>query len=511
VRWQQVTARRNALMSPRDRPRRAPVSSGYAKTAGAAFLWEGTYLGGTRAIQLLRFVILARLLAPHDFGLLAVAWSVVEVGQGLSDWGLDKAVVQRSDVSDREYNAAWTLDLLRCLALAIVIGLAAPGIAAAFGEARATNLIRVLGLTPVFYATGSIKRLELQRRLDFRSLTFIRLPEVLVEAVVAITLVPWIGVWALAVAALVSISCTVALSYVLAPHRPRLVPDWSLTVRLLRFGRWLFVTGVAVMVGEALLRAVVSRQLGTEQLGLFYLATRLASLPLSTVSQVVWTVGISLHARLQADVQRGAAALQQVLITMSALLLPAYALLFVLADSMTVHVLGPKWSGAAPLIKILALGNMAAIGAGAIRPMLDGRGYPQYSSALIGATQTMVISLAAWVGGPSAGIVGVAWGRALVDFALLPAWVWAARRLLPDAFRGIGKIIVALVFSAAVAALAALGLVNTIASAWGTLIAAVIGAAVTLMAVLTLDQSLKLGFVASIKNVLPQTLFASSS
>ena len=136
------------------------------------------------------------------------AWAVVEVGQGLSDWGLDKALVQRSHVTEYEYNAAWTLDLLRCLALATVIGLAAPVIAAAFGEVGATNLIRVLALTPAVGALTSIKRVELLRRLDFRSFTLIRLPEMAIEAVIAIALAPRIGVWALAVAALISICCT---------------------------------------------------------------------------------------------------------------------------------------------------------------------------------------------------------------------------------------------------------------------------------------------------------------
>src|SRR4029453_5348170 len=143
----------------------------------------------------------ARLLSPHEFGLLAVGWAVVEVGQGLSDWGLDKALIQRPQVSDREYNAGWTLDILRCLILAAVIGLAAPVIATAFGESGATNLIRVLGLTPLLAATASIKKVELHRLLEFRSLTFMRLPEMVVEAAVAITLAPRMGVWALAVAA----------------------------------------------------------------------------------------------------------------------------------------------------------------------------------------------------------------------------------------------------------------------------------------------------------------------
>jgi O-antigen/teichoic acid export membrane protein len=355
------------------------------------------------------------------------------------------------------------------------------------------------------YALGSIKRIDLHRRLEFRSLTFIRLPEMAVEAVIAIVLAPRIGVWALAVAALISISFTVALSYMLAPHRPRFIVDWKVAVSLFRFSRWLTLTSITLFVGEATLRAVISRRLGTESLGVYYLVMRLATLPLGTVSQVVWTVGFSLHARLQADVRRAEAAFQYVLTSMSALVLPVYALLFVLADALTVHVLGPRWSGSTDLIRILALANVAAIGTVAIRPMVEGRGYPRYASALIGANQALVI-LNAYVIAPWAGIVGIAWGRTIIEFALLPAWMWAAKQVLPDAFRGIGKIMLAAGLSAILAALAALAVVNATGSPWGALIAALIGAGITVVTLLALDHSLQLGFVANVKKALP-TLF----
>ena len=172
---------------------------------------------------------------------------------------------------------------------------------------------------------------------------------------------------------------------------------------------------MAVTAAEALLRAVISRHLGTDQLGLYYLAARLAGLPLSTVSQLVLTVGISIHARLQSDLPRSRR-IPGVVTTMAAVLLPTYALLLVLAPGMTAYVLGAKWSGAAPIIRILALGNIAGIAAGAIRPMLEGRGYPQYASVLLVASQTLVIAFAT-VAGSWAGVVGVAWARTVVEFA----------------------------------------------------------------------------------------------
>jgi len=184
-----------------------------------------------------------------------------------------------------------------------------------------------------------------------------------------------------------------------------------------------------------------------------------------------------------------------------------YALLFVLADALTVHVLGPKWSGSTQIIRILALANVAAIGGAAIRPMLEGRGHPRYASVLIGVNQALVIS-SAYVIGRWAGIVGVAWVRTIIEFALLSAWVWAAKQVLPDAFQGIGKIMLTAGFSAALAGLATLAVVSATGSAWGALMAALIGAGTALVVLFALDLSLQLGFVANVKRML-LTLFSS--
>jgi O-antigen/teichoic acid export membrane protein len=182
--------------------------------------------------------------------------------------------------------------------------------------------------------------------------------------------------------------------------------------------------------------------------------------------------------------------------------------LFVLANALTTYVLGPKWSGSTDIIKILAVASVAAVGGAAIRPMLEGRGHPRSASVLIVVNQALMI-LTAYVISPWTGIVGVAWGQAVVQFALLSAWVAAAKRVLPDAFRGMGKIMFAAGLTAALAAMTTLAVITATGSAWGALTAAVMGAAMTLIILLALDRALRLGLVADLKKALP-SLFPSS-
>jgi lipopolysaccharide exporter len=245
------------------------VSGSLARRTGSALLWNGVGLAVTRVISLVRFVILARLLAPDDFGLLAIAWVAIELLLTLTDLGMVTALVQRDRVDASQFDTAWTVGLVRALVVAVAIVVGAPLIAELFEEPRAAGILRALAVAPLLSALASIKIAELTRNLQFRKLTLIRVPEAAVEAAVSIALATVLGVWALVVGVLVANVVRVVLSYLLAPHRPRISFDQGAARSLFRFGRWLFAVGVLGLAGEALLRAGIARRLGTAELGVF--------------------------------------------------------------------------------------------------------------------------------------------------------------------------------------------------------------------------------------------------
>ena len=166
-----------------------------ASRTGSALLWNGAGLAVTRLISLVRFVVLARLLTPEDFGLLAIAWVVIELLLTLTDTGMVTALVQRDRVDESQYDTAWTVGIVRALVVAIVLVVGAPLIAQFFGEPRAASILPPLAAAPVLAALASIKIADLTRNLQFRKLTFIRVPEAAVEAVVSIALATLLGVW----------------------------------------------------------------------------------------------------------------------------------------------------------------------------------------------------------------------------------------------------------------------------------------------------------------------------
>jgi lipopolysaccharide exporter len=478
------------------------VSDSLASRTGSALLWNGIGLAVTRLISLVRFVILARLLAPDDFGLLAIAWVAIELLLTLTDLGMVTALVQRDRVDASQFDTAWTVGLVRALVVTGAIVAGAPLIAELFGEPRAAGVLRALAVAPLLAALASIKIAELTRNLEFRKLTLIRVPEAAVEAAVSIALATLLGVWALVVGVLVANVVRVALSYLLAPHRPRISFDQGAARSLFRFGRWLFAVGVLGLAGEALLRAVIARRLGTAELGVFYLAMRLVMLPLTSIEGAVASIGMPLHARLQADPVRRTRALRTSLVGMLALLVPGYVLLIVLAPSLVHDVLGAHWAGAELPIRVLAVGAAIRAVAAACEPMAVGFGRPQLAAALAAVRLVLVAGLG-WVLAGAAGLVGasVAWLVAEVVVAI--GWLLGTAKMVVRPVTGLGTQLLAVLAAAAAAGLTALGLDRLLPGFPAVVVAAALGLAVAGVVLWSLDRRLDTGLTQELAQIFP--------
>lgn len=413
------------------------MSDRLAAKFGSALIWKGIQLVGVKVIFLARTLILARLLIPEDFGLLAISMIAVDVLLRITDFGMVPALVQKQDVEDQHYNAAWTVGIVRAVAVALIVFMAAPLIAELFSEPRATDLIRIVTIRPILEALVSIKVANLTRDLQFRSLAFIYLPEALANTLVSITLAPFWGVWALIAGALAGPVALIIASYIFAPHRPRLSFAMQPIRPLIQYGRWIFMTSLISVLGSSMVQLVISRQLGAAELGLYYLAAKLAFIPYEVGYEVVGAVAFPLFARLQSDLQKAARAFRSILTGISALLLPVCVLMIVLAPSLVENVLGSRWAGTDSIIRILTLVSVVELIGVTIAPALKGLGQPNRLVVIEISQSLLLITLIWWL----TSLFGVN-GAAL---AWLPAAVVAQTisiiflvQVLPKPFAGLG-------------------------------------------------------------------------
>lgn len=473
------------------------------KRAGSALTWKAAQLGGVKAIFLLRLLILTWLLTPEDFGLLAIAVTAIGFFMTVTDIGMIPALVQGADVDEKQFNVAWSVGLTRALLITAVTILAAPIIAGIFAEPRAVNLIRVLALRPLLDALGSIKVATLTRNLEFRPLAIIKLGEAIMNTVVSIALAYFLGVWALVAGALAGSTLSLILSYLLAPHRPRLSFDRAAIRPLIRFGRWIFLTSLIVLAGSYVLRVVISRQLGTAELGLYFLAAQLAFLPAELASEIVGDVAFPLISRYQSELRQVTKVFHTMLTGLAALLFPVCMLLFVLAPLLVQEILGPRWDGTVPVIRILTLVSLIGIFGEVTGPIFKGLGQP-YRVTLLEVVQSLTIISLVWGLTSRFGLAGaaLAWLPTVIISQLISAVF--IRRALPEPFVGLWRPLLLIILCSGLGAFAALLVVNIIPGLVGFVLASLLAVVMIGVLLWLSDRRFALGLVDDLGQTFPQ-------
>lgn len=474
-----------------------------SRRAGSALAWRTAQHIGVQAIYLIRIPILARLLSPDDFGLMSIALVTLDVLLGLTDVGMVPALVQRDQLERRHYDVAWSVGAARALLVAAVVFVAAPYVATMFAEPRAVPIMRALAIRPLLDAAASIRIADLHRELRFRGLAFLYVGSALFNAAVSIALAPRLGVWALVAGALTGAALLAIVSYVLAPYAPR--PSWDVASAssLVRFGRWILFIGVTSLLGRMVIQAVISRQLGAVELGLYYLAARIATAPSDVAYQLVGSVAFPLYARLQSDAAAVIRAFQAVLTGIGAILFPILVLIFVLAQSISLEVLGEQWSGAAPVIRALAVAGAIGLYGDALDPLFKGWGQPWKAAALDGIQTAMLITLV-WPLTALYGIVGAAaaWipstGSSQVAGALM------LRGMLPGAHAGLRRPLLLIAVVGLLGGLVAFVLERQVPGLPGLIIAASAGLFVSSFLMLRADRRFGIGLVAGIELIQPR-------
>jgi lipopolysaccharide exporter len=478
------------------------MTQSLAKQAGAAVVWKAVQLAGIKSIFLARLLILARLLAPEDFGLLAIAMAAIGFLLKVTDIGMVPALIQRTDADARHYHGAWTVGVLRAASVTAIVALSAPIIASLFGAPQAAQVIRVLALRPLIEAMASIKVAELTRHMRFRALACISVPAAIVETLVPIALAQTFGVWALVMGVLSGSATTVLLSYTMAPYRPQISLHWSAVRPLIQYGRWIFVTGVVTLAGSSVLQVVISRRLGAADLGVYFLAGKLAFLPYEVVSEVVGSVAFPLYARLQANIEQAARTFQTIVTGMASMLLPSYTLLIVLAPSLVQDVLGPRWTGTVPVIQLLALVGIVGLLGDAIVPLLKGFGRPN-KVAMLEVIQSSLLILLVWSLADRYGLVGaaLAWLLAIGVSQIFSAIL--AYQILPRPFAGLGGGMLAIAAASVASAMVAVGVTSAVSGFIGLVVAGLVAVAVTASLLWMLDRRFDLGLADNLHRAFP--------
>ncbi|MEM9293645.1 MAG: lipopolysaccharide biosynthesis protein [Acidobacteriota bacterium] len=317
---------------------------------GAGWLYSYRWL--ERLLDFASIIVLARILSPEDFGLVAIAASVVAIIEGLSAFDVQKALIRSRDDDRALYDSAWTLSTLRGLVAALVMVAVAAVLATSLEDGQLAAVIFVLAASPLMEGLTNPRFVRFERDLVYSKLAILTLGSKI--AAVAVTLglaFAYRSYWALVVGILVGTVGRVLLSYVLEPYGPRF--SRRRFGDIFAFSGWLSLTSVVTTLSMETDKIIVGRFLGVADAGRYFMTQRIGVLPTRELVSPLQRLLFPSFSELQGDLQRLRRGVLESVNVIGSLSLPAGAGFALVAADFVPLVLGEQWIAIVPLLVVL--------------------------------------------------------------------------------------------------------------------------------------------------------------
>ena len=390
-----------------------------------AWVFAGKFV--SRGLQLVKFVVLARLLSPEDFGLFGIVMLAIATLGTFTQTGFGAALIQRRGNTEDFLDTAWTVQVIRGLVVAVALFALAPLVGWFFDEARAAALLRVMCASVVLGGLVNIGVIYFRKELEFHKQFVYDLVPAGLSLIVGVALAYRLrSVWALIWAGMATAVVQCILSYIIHPYRPRVRFDGPQAAELFRFGRWVLAMSVVDFLAMQGDRAVLAKLLGASVLGVYSVASTFAGLPASEIRSLTDVVMMPAYAKVQDCKGKLGRAFLDVFEIVFSLALPLGVFMMLAAPEIVLGVLGPKWRSAITILRILAIAGVLRAVIGTTGPLFIGAGRPhlQFYKSITRAVVTLgAIYPLTMLWGAEGTAISVVLGVA----ALTPMFFWVVR------------------------------------------------------------------------------------
>lgn len=325
------------------------------KTA-SGLLWNGVERTASKGIQFVFSILIARILIPADYGLVAIVNLLISLSDILIDSGLSRALLRKKDKADSDYNVLFIFNISASLLLYLFFLISAPLFANYFQEPTLTPLIRWGTLTLVINAIGSIQSVLLVATMDFRKKAVSEIVAILISGPIALILAyKGYGVWALIWQSLIACVIRAILLWMTVQWIPSKDLSWHTFRQLFSFGYHLLISEYILRIYSAINTLTIGKVFTPAQLGLYGKADAFTSIPSSLISGPLNSVSYPSLSQIQNDEEQ----LVRVFYSMTSLslfvILPVMLGLAAISPVMVPLILTEKWCGMIPMLRILAL------------------------------------------------------------------------------------------------------------------------------------------------------------
>ena len=301
-------------------------------------------------------IILARLLVPSDFGLVAYATMFLGFVNLIQDMGMRQALIQRKDDIEASANIVFSINMVLGIFWYLVAYVGAPHLADFFNNSQISAILRVMAISFLIIPLGSVQNALLTKQLYFNKLFFLGLVPTLISGVFSIGLaILGQGVWSLVIGSLMGAVINVLVVWIMVPWRPRWCFDLSLAGKMLKFGGMVSIENLLSWSVNTIDDVLVGKWLGSASLGLYSLGFKIGIAPAKYISSSLIRVAFPAFSRMQKNKNDLQSAFLKTVKYIALVSFPIGVGIAVTASLFVPLFFGEKWVKAVPVIQCISI------------------------------------------------------------------------------------------------------------------------------------------------------------
>ncbi len=324
-----------------------------------AFIWVIIDKLGSSVINFTVNIVLARLLVPEDFGLVAMVMIFFELSSVFIQSGFAFALIREKEISEIDKSTTFVFNFVAAIFFYLLLFFSAPAIAQFFEQPILVWIIRVMGLNLIVESFAIIQHAVLTQQIDFKTQTKVRFIAVVSSGIVAIGLaLSGFGVWSLVgkigVVTLVSTICL----WIVSPWKLSIQFSWTSFRKLFGFGGKLLIEALIDKFFRQIVQVIIGKFFSVSILGFYHQANSFCNLAANNFQQAIQKVTYPVLAKLQDNKVKLKAAYRQILLMSTFIIVPVMLFMGIMAEPLIDLLIGEKWLPAVPFLQLLCMAGV---------------------------------------------------------------------------------------------------------------------------------------------------------
>lgn len=325
----------------------------------SGFFWRFAERFGAQGVQFIVSIVLARLLAPEDYGNISLITVFTTILQVFVDSGLGTALIQKKDADDLDFSSVFYFNLCMCLILYLGMFFAAPFIAQFYKDQALVPIIRVLSLTIVVSGVIGIQQSYISRNMLFKRFFFSTLIGTIVSAILGVTMAYMgYGVWALVGQQLSNVIVGTIVLWITVKWRPKLIFSWKRLMKLLSFGWKLLMSSLLDTVYNNLRNLIIGKLYSSADLAYYNQGDKFPKVIITNINTSIDSVLLPTMSNVQENHTRVKNMTRRSIKTSIYIMAPLMIGLACCAESIVELVLTDKWLPCVPYLQIFCITYM---------------------------------------------------------------------------------------------------------------------------------------------------------